>query len=109
MSGRRSAIAGTDHHRAASSTSRRALAQFAAAMLVALARRPTLIPTALRQLFVMAPHRWWTRPPHLPIPPSDYLEFRQVTATGRTEGPPEVGDTIVWLEWCRSMRAVARR
>lgn len=83
-----------------------ALIGFTARLAVALARRPRLVPTALRQAATMAPTRWWARRPHLPVPPSDYLEFRTVTATGDASGPPDVHDTIVWLEWCRSMRAL---
>ena len=86
-----------------------AMLGFGARLAAALARRPALIPTALRQLVTMAPRRWWARPPHLPVPPADYLEFRQVTATGRSDAAPDVDDTMVWLEWCREMRTVSRR
>ena len=85
------------------------MAGFGARMLLALMRRPALVPTAMRQLVVLAPRRWWARAPFLPVPPADYLEFRQVTATGSAMGPPDVHDTLVWLEWCRSMRTVSRR
>lgn len=88
---------------------RLATALFPLRMLVALVQRPHLVSTALRQVRVMAPQRWWANPPFLPLPPADYLHFRQVTATGIADGPPDVHDTVVWLEWCRSMRKLPPR
>ncbi|MEM7094363.1 MAG: hypothetical protein AAF567_15285 [Actinomycetota bacterium] len=74
-----------------------------------LLRRPGLMVTAVRQAKAMAPNGWWRRAPYLPVPPADYLHFRQVTATGDAEGSPSVHDTLVWLEWCRSMRQLPER
>lgn len=73
-------------------------------MAIALARRPWLIPTTLRQIKTMSRPRWWAQRPFLPLPPADYLEFRQVTATGDGDAVPSVHDTVTWLEWCRSLR-----
>lgn len=109
MSTGRSPAEGAGRDRATQPSRAAQMTRFGAGLAVGLARRPHLVPTALRQLLVMAPRRWWAHEPHLPIPPSDYLAFRQVTATGRADGLPEVGDTLEWLEWCRSMQAVRRR
>ena len=88
---------------------RLALPLFLLRVLGALVQRPHLAGTAARQLVTMAPSKWWRRAPYLPVPPSDYLHFRQVTATGIADGPPDVHDTVVWLEWCRSMRKLPPR
>jgi hypothetical protein len=58
---------------------------------------------------MLIPRQWWASPPHLPVPRADYLEFRQVTASGTASGPPSVSDVILWLEWCRSMRMLPAR
>lgn len=76
----------------------------AAAVLVG---RPRLWPTALRQLAVLAPPRWWSRAPFLPVPDPAYLKFRLQTAYGGS-GTDDVtaGDLVAYLEWCRSMRVL---
>ena len=76
--------------------------------LLAIVRRPSLGLTALRQARALAPTRWWTTAPYLPIPPRDYLAFRQVTLSGDADQLPSVQDLVTWLEWCRSMRALPR-
>ena len=74
----------------------------------ALLRRPHLLVTAARQARTMTPRRWWATAPYLPVPPSDYMRFRQVTATGNGDELPAVADVITWLEWCRSLRGLPR-
>lgn len=83
--------------------------RYVAGLVLALLQRPKLVPTAIRQAATMAPSRWWSRFPYLPVPPADYVEFRTVTATGSPDRAPSVRDTIVWLEWCRSMRGLSAR
>ena len=73
----------------------------------AVARRPDLWPTALRQAVRLAPVRWWARAPFLPIPDRRYLQFRMVTqygGTGRVR--PEPRDVISYLTWCRALRGI---
>jgi len=82
--------------------------RYGIAMVAALARRPWLVATTLRQLKSLSRPRWWSEPPYLPLPPADYLEFRQVTATGSATAVPDVQDTVIWLEWCRSLRKLPR-
>lgn len=79
---------------------------FTARMVAALLKRPRLIPVALAQARSVAPLGWWRRPPFLPLPDRDYLAFRLETATGQAVGAPDVGETIEWLEWCSTMRAI---
>jgi hypothetical protein len=67
--------------------------------------RPLLWPTAFRQLFRLAPKGWWRRPPFLPLPPADYLEFRLVTQYGGAHlsagGDIDPRDVLDYLSWCR--------
>jgi hypothetical protein len=74
----------------------------------AVARRPTLWPTAARQARRLAPDRWWRRPPFLPVPARDYLAFRSTTQYGRAGHPLEVDDVVRYLTWCRQLAAVTR-
>ena len=67
----------------------------------ALARRPTLWPTALRQARRTAAPGWWRRPPFLPVPAGDYLRFRLVTQYGSDDHRPEPADVLNYLSWCR--------
>jgi hypothetical protein len=79
---------------------------FRAAWAVAI--RPWIWVTALRQAVRMAPPRWWTRAPFLPLPDRDYLRFRLETAYG-TRGTPRATDLVRYLEWCRAGAARTRR
>ena len=72
----------------------------------AVARRPRLWPTAVRQTLRLAPHRWWRRPPFLPIPDRRYLAFRLQTQYGDARHAAEPGDVISYLEWCREWQDV---
>lgn len=68
----------------------------------AICRRPDLWPTALRQARRTAPPGWWRHRPFLPVPSGDYLRFRLQTQYGDDAATPDPGDTISYLEWCRS-------
>lgn len=79
-----------------------------AGAVLAVARRPALWGTAVVELFALAPTGWWRRKPHLPLPDAAYLRFRMETMYGRADAEPEPGDVVTYLEWCRSMRRLAR-
>jgi hypothetical protein len=66
----------------------------------AVASRPGLWPTALRQAVRMAPRGWWRRPPFVPVPDPSYLRFRLQTAYGN-DGEPTAEDVVAYLRWCR--------
>ena len=76
---------------------------------VAVARRPGLWVTAVRQVRVLAPAGWWRRRPWLPLPDPAYLRFRMVTMYGDAGHDPEPGDLVTYLQWCRAWPEVARR
>ena len=75
----------------------------------AIARRPGLWWTALRQARRLTPTGWWRRPPFLPVPAKDYLAFRTVTQYGEIGRPPSPEDVVDYLEWCREWDTTLRR
>jgi hypothetical protein len=68
----------------------------------AVARHPSLWPTAVGQLRRMTPPRWWRRPPFLPVPDRAYLEFRLHTMYGDERAAPDADDVVAYLRWCRA-------
>jgi hypothetical protein len=76
------------------------------AVVAAVARRPSLWPTAIRTAATLAPRGWWRRPPFLPVPDRAYLRFRAVTQYGDADRRPDPDDVIQYLTWCATMRAV---
>lgn len=72
------------------------------AVALAVARRPRLWSTALRQVRVLARPGWWRRPPFLPVPDRAYLAFRLQTMYGDPAHRPAVADVVTYLEWCRA-------
>jgi len=68
---------------------------------VAVAARPTLWATAVRQVRRMAPDGWWRARPFLPVPSRDYLHFRLVTQYGDSRHRAEPGDVLNYLSWCK--------
>lgn len=73
--------------------------------ILAVAVRPHLWGTALRQLSRLSPDGWWRRAPFLPVPPADYIEFRLVTQYGGEHGSRDVKvrtiDVLDYLAWCK--------
>lgn len=80
----------------------------AAGVVMALALRPHLWSTAVRQLLLLTPSGWWRRPPFLPLPDSEYLAFRMETMYGDGAASPVASDVIAYLEWCRNQRQALR-
>ena len=76
-------------------------------------RRPGLWATAIGSYRSLVPRHWWRRRPFLPVPDSDWLHFRLVTAyggdgaIGGVGGGPAEGirstDLIQWLEWRKTL------
>lgn len=67
----------------------------------AVARRPSLWGTAVRQAHRSAPSGWWRRAPFLPVPDRAYLRFRLVTQYGSYDHPPAPVDVVNYLSWCK--------
>lgn len=70
----------------------------------AVAARPRLWPSALRQVRALARPRWWRRPPFLPLPDRDWLAFRLTTAYGEADAALRPDDVVRWLEWSDTVR-----
>ena len=68
---------------------------------VAVARRPRLWRTAVRQMRRTAAPGWYRRAPFLPVPSGDYLRFRLVTQYGQPDHHPVAADVVNYLAWCR--------
>ena len=83
---------------------RPAVGSAVARVVAALAIRPRLWPTAVGQLFALAPTGWWRRRPFLPLPAPAYLAFRLQTMYGRPRHRPGPDDVVAYLEWCRELR-----
>ncbi|HEX6422777.1 MAG TPA: hypothetical protein VFZ79_04815 [Acidimicrobiales bacterium] len=78
--------------------------RWAVAAARAVARHPSLWPTAVRQALVLAAPGWWRRRPFLPLPAPDYLRFRLQTAYGGDgDRPPDPSDVVTYLHWCRQV------
>lgn len=75
------------------------------AIIGAVLVKPSLWLTAVRQVALLAPRGWWKRAPFLPVPRTDYLEFRLVTQYGGNHGEPrdEIRpvDVVNYLQWCK--------
>ncbi|HEY5252740.1 MAG TPA: hypothetical protein VIJ09_13805 [Acidimicrobiales bacterium] len=74
-------------------------------VVMAVALRPWLWPTALSQVRRLARPGWWHRWPPLPWPDQALWRFRMETAyggEGDTEPDPE--DVRSFLRWSRDMR-----
>ena len=76
---------------------------------LAVAARPWLWPTALRQARRLVAPGWWRRPPFVPRPDRAYLRFRTETQYGGDGAVPAAADVVSYLEWCRREHHEARR
>jgi hypothetical protein len=51
---------------------------------------------------------WWHRPPFLPLPPRDYLEWRMHTAYGDAGRQPAIDEVERYLRWANRMHRTRR-
>ena len=70
--------------------------------ILAVAGRPWLWGTGIRQVLRLTPTGWWKHRPFLPLPAKDYLSFRMQTAYGDQNHPVVAADLVTYLDWCRS-------
>jgi hypothetical protein len=78
------------------------------AALAAVARRPSLWLTAVRQWRAVVPSSWWARWPPVPGPTRQYAAMRVEAMYGSGGGRLVPSELVGYLEWCRWMRALAR-
>ena len=60
---------------------------------------PALVGTALS----FRSRRWWTRPPFLPLPSTDYTRWRLYTAYGDEHARPLLRDVRAFASWRRGV------
>lgn len=71
-------------------------------MVLAVAMRPRLWPTAVTAALELAPKGWWKHRPFLPLPDPEWTHFRIVTAYGGDGSlPMRAHDLVTWLDWKR--------
>jgi hypothetical protein len=78
-------------------------------MLTRALMRPWLLASMLRAAWRFRARRWWRRPPFLPLPPRDYVEWRMHTAYGDDGRLPSPAEMRRYLRWANRMHGGRRR
>jgi hypothetical protein len=63
--------------------------------------RSRLAVDLLRLVWSFRARGWWRRPPFLPLPPREYLQWRMYTAYGDEQAIPPVSDVVNFARWRR--------
>lgn len=63
--------------------------------------RPQLAIDLVRLAWSFRAREWWRRPPFLPIPPREYMQWRMFTAYGDPNAVPPVNDVVSFARWRR--------
>ena len=74
----------------------------------AIAARPALWRTAVRQVRRTAAPQWYRHAPFLPVPAADYMHFRLVTQYGDANHRPVPADVVNYLAWCKQWDSQSR-
>src|SRR5690625_7344393 len=70
-----------------------------AGLIARLLRRPGTAILLLRAGWKFRARGWWRRPPFLPLPPPEYIEWRLHTAYGEGERGPDPAELERYLRW----------
>lgn len=70
-----------------------------ARLLIAAASRPRLVGELVGAAWRFRRRRWWAAPPFLPLPPREYLDWRQETAFGAAAEDPPIESLLRFLRW----------
>ena len=62
---------------------------------------PRLAVDLLRLTWSFRARDWYKRPPFLPLPPRDYMEWRMCTAYGDAHTVPPARDVVNFARWRR--------
>ncbi|MFW5947591.1 MAG: hypothetical protein ACOCUW_03775, partial [Gemmatimonadota bacterium] len=65
--------------------------------------RPRLLVSMLRAAWRFRARGWWRRPPFLPVPPAEYLEWRLQTAYGDDGREPTIQELDRYLRWANRL------
>ena len=71
-------------------------------------RRPRLLLAMLRMAWRFRRRGWWKRPPFLPVPPREYLEWRLHTAYGDGGRGPTVDELDRYVRWANRLYRTRR-
>ena len=63
--------------------------------------QPSLAVDLVRVAWRFRPLDWWRRPPFLPIPDRQYVQWRMYTAYGDHHAVPSVDDAVRYARWTR--------
>ena len=63
--------------------------------------RPQLAIDLFRLAWSFRARDWYRRPPFLPLPPRDYMQWRMFTAYGDEQAIPPVADVVNFARWRR--------
>jgi len=63
--------------------------------------RPQLAIDLVRLAWSFRAREWWRRPPFLPIPPREYMQWRMFTAYGDPNAVPPANDVVSFARWRR--------
>jgi hypothetical protein len=67
--------------------------------------RPRLLGSMLRAGWRFRARAWWRRPPFLPVPPPEYLEWRLHTAYGDAGQAPTVDELERYVRWANRLHS----
>ena len=67
-------------------------------------RRPQLIPALVGMAWAFRARGWMRRPPFLPLPPRDYMQWRMETAYGDPDAVPPAEELERFVRWAHAMR-----
>lgn len=67
-------------------------------------RHPRLLPPLLGAAWRFRARDWYRRPPFLPLPPAEYVEWRLHTAFGDDGALPTAQDLERYLAWSAGQR-----
>ena len=62
---------------------------------------PRLALDLVRLAWSFRARAWYRRPPFLPLPPRDYVEWRMFTAYGDEHAVPPLEDVVRFARWRR--------
>lgn len=65
--------------------------------------RPRLLGGLLRAAWRFRARGWWRRPPFLPLPPREYMEWRMHTAYGDGGREPRVDELQRYVRWANRL------
>ncbi|MCE2454537.1 MAG: hypothetical protein J4G12_01800 [Gemmatimonadetes bacterium] len=74
------------------------------AMAALVLTNPRYLPLALSSAWAFRAHRWWARPPFLPLPSLTYVRWRMDTAYGDPAAAPSRDELKGFLQWAHRAR-----